>query len=282
MGTRSIPSAEREQVEGTTSLAGNIWLKEVTDSISRPSVKELSLSLEVEMAQGGLLRALGGLQAHFGLARLVLWAPHLRLGDREQMVAVQVLSGAVIQMSLLTHLSLPGDLVTEYLLSHIALLPLLESFAVSSTPLINNLSGEESNGFGSLRFLDVPDANFLRRFSSYRHLDLETLKVRGLCQDSLSVIARNFFGLREVSIEGTGFNLSEIFVLGACFQLEEIEIFTQCSLGMENVDLRQFRAMFRNLRSLSIKIGDWYNDTNRRKDYAGASLLDLDTGSFLW
>lgn len=273
LGTKTLPSANREQVEGATSLvAGNICFEETTDSVSRPSVQELTLSLEAGITQAGLIRALGDLQAYIGLGRLVLRAPHLRLGDSEQMVAVQTLSGVVIRMSLVTHLSLPGDLVTEYLLLHIALLPLLESFVVFPAPLMSDLSGEGSGGFGSLRLLDVPDANFLRRFSSYQNLDLETLKVGGLSRNSLSIIARNFAGLRRVSIEGTGFKSSEIFVLGACFQLEEIEILTQRPLGMDNEDLHQFRTMFRNLRSLSIKMGE--------KDHTRVSRLDLDTGSF--
>ena len=200
------------------------------------------------------IEALNDLQGYLALKRLVVWAPHLELDDGQQMVAVQALSGSVIYMSLLTHLSLPENLVTETLLLHISLLPQLETFKVSPTPLASRLSANESHGFGSLRSLDVPSEKLLQRFLSYPISDLEILKAGGLSQRSLPMIARKLPDLREIHIEGAGFSSPEIFVLGACFRLEEIEILTQHPLEMENLDLDRFRSMFRNLRSLSIAI----------------------------
>jgi len=203
-----------------------------------------------------VLEALGDLQGYFNLTQLTLRAPPLGFGDKQQMVAVHALSGAVIHMSLLTHLTLPENFVTESLLLHISLLPQLETLVISPTPLTNNLPGGGSHGFVSLRSLDVPTEKFLRRFLSYPILDLEILKVKGLGRDSLPVVARKFSGLRQMSIEGACFSSPEIFVLGACFQLEDIGITTQCPLGMDDLDIDRFRAMFRNLRSLSITIRD--------------------------
>jgi len=203
-----------------------------------------------------LLEALNDLQGYFDLTRLVLQAPHLVLGDRQQMVAVQALSGAVIHMSLLTHLSLPESLVTEGFLLHVSLLPRLETLTISSTPSTNNLSEEKSHGFVSLRSLDVPNEKHLRRFLSYQVLDLEILKVKGLGRNTLPLIARKFPGLRQLFIEGAYFSPPEIFVLGACFQMEEIGIMTQFPLRMDDPEIDRFRAMFRNLRSLSIAIQD--------------------------
>lgn len=256
LGTRSLPSAEREKVEGATSSGRNIWFGEDTDQVSYPSVQELSLSLGVGMTPTELFQALDDLQSCFKLTRLMIWAPHLGLGDDQRVVAVQALSGAVIHMSLLTHLSLPENIVTEGLLLHLSLLPRLETFKIYPTLSTNSLSGEVSYGFVSLRSLDVPNQKILQWFISYPMLDLEILKVRGLGRGSLPKIARKFSGLRQIYIEGASFGSPEIFVLGACFQLEEIEILTQRPLEMDDLDLDQFRTMFRNLRSLSIATRD--------------------------
>jgi len=202
------------------------------------------------------IKALHDLQGYFALKRLAVWAPHLGLDHWQQMVAVQALCGGVIQMSLLTHLFLPEDLVSETLLYHASLLPRLEKFKVSAAPLIKSLSAKGSHGFRSLRSLGVPNENLLLCFLSYSIPDLKVLKVRGMGQRSLVTLARRLPDLREVYIEGTGFSSPEIFVLGACFQLEEIEIRTQDPLEMEDLELDRFRAMFRNLCSLSIAIRD--------------------------
>jgi hypothetical protein len=203
-----------------------------------------------------LLEALNDLQDYSKLTRLVIWAPHLGLSDKQQMAAIQALPGAVIHMSLLTELSLPEDLVTEGFLLHASLLPRLETLTVAPALLKNDLFEEESHGFASLRSLDVPTEKLLRRFSSYPMSDLEILKVKGLGRKSLPVIARKFSGLQQMFIEGACFDSHEIFVLGACFQLEDIGIITQYPLEMDDLDIDRFRAMFRNLRSLSIAIRD--------------------------
>jgi len=203
-----------------------------------------------------VLEALNDLQGYPNLKKLVLRAPPLGFGDKEQMVAVQALSGAIIEMSRLTDLTLPENFVTEGLLLHISLLPQLETLVISSTPLKNNLPGGGTHGFISLRSLDIPTEKLLRRFLSYPILDLEILKVNGLGRNALPIIARKFSGLRQMFIEGTCFSSSEIFVLGACFRLEDIGIITQRPMGMDDLDIDRFRAMFRNLRSLSITIRD--------------------------
>lgn len=217
---------------------------------------ELSLSLGTEIPPTELFEALDDLQGCFKLTKMELSAPHLRLDALQRMAAVQALSGAVIHLSLLTHLSLPEDFITEGLLLHISLLPRLETLIISPTPVTNNLLGEGCHGFGSLRSLEVPNENYLRRMLSYGIRDLEALKVRNLSQHALPVIVRELRSLRQLSIEGPSFTSLEMFILGACFQLEEIEIFTRDPLGMEDLDLDRFRTMFRNLRSLSITMRD--------------------------
>ena len=208
------------------------------------------------MSPTELLEALKDLQGYSKLTRLRLSAPHSRLGDLQQMMAVQALSGAVIHLSLLTHLSLPEDFITEGLLLHVSLLPRLETFVISPTPVTNSLPGGDCHGFGSLRSLEVPNEIHLRRLLSYGIRDLETLKVRNLGRRSLPIIVRKLRSLRRVFIEGSSLTCPEIFILGACFQLEEIEILTHYPLDMEDLDLDRFRAMFQNLRSLSIAIRD--------------------------
>ena len=204
------------------------------------------------MAPAESLKALRDLQGCFRLARLELWAPHLGVGDPSQVVAIQVLAGAVIQMSLLTSLSIPGGFVTDGLLLHISLLPLLETLVISSTPLVHSLLGGECYGFPSLRSLDVPNDNFLRRFLSYPIRGLETLRVRNLDQNTIPLVARKFPNLQRLSIGGEDFSSHKMFVLGGCFQLEEITVCAHRPLGMDDLDMHRFRAMFRNLRSLLI------------------------------
>ena len=203
-----------------------------------------------------VLEALGDLQSYSNLKRLALRAPPFGFGDKQQVVAVQALSGAIIEMTFLTHLTLPENFVTGGLLFHISLLPQLETLVISPTPLTNNLPGGGAHGFVSLRSLDVPTEKFLRWFLSYPVLDLEILKVKGLDRNSLPMIAHKFSGLRQMFIEGTYFSSPEIFALGACFQLEDIGIITQRPLGMDDPDIDRFRATFRSLRSLSVTIRD--------------------------
>jgi len=204
-----------------------------------------------------LLQALNDLQGYFKLTKLVLSAPQLKSDDLRQMVAVQALPGAVIHLSLLRHLSLPEVFVTESLLLHISLLPRLETLIISPTPVVSSLpGGGDCHGFVSLRSLEVPNESHLRRMLSYGIRDLETLKVRNISRHALPVVARQLQSLRELSIEGTSFASPEICILGACFQLEEIEVITKYPLGMDGPDQDRFRAMFRNLRSLSIVTRD--------------------------
>jgi hypothetical protein len=202
-----------------------------------------------------MCKALNDLRGHFQLKRLELQAPRLEMDDRQRMVAVHALSGAVIQMSLLTHLSLSENLLTEISLLHISVLPTLETFVVFPAPPAGDLSGEGTLGFESLRSLDLPNETLLRRFLSYSLQDLEVLKVGNLGRDSLKLI-RGLTGLQFLRIEGPSFGPPEIFALGACFRLEGIEIQSCHPLGMDDSDLHRFRAMFQNLRSLSIVAQD--------------------------
>ena len=166
------------------------------------------------------------------------------------------LSGAVIHMSLLTNLSLPESLVTGGLLFHLSVLPQLEVLTISPAPPGNDLSGRVSRGFTSIRALEVPSEELLRWFATYPLPGLEALKVTGLDGRALVVIARKFSNLRQISIEGASLGSQDLSVLGACFQLEVIRVATRCSLGMDGKELDQFRAMFRNIRTLSIVTQD--------------------------
>jgi hypothetical protein len=222
------------------------------DLSSDAFVTELSLSLDAGMTPKKVSKALDDLRGQVGLTKMELRAPHLELDAWEQTVAVHSLSGAVIYMSLLSQLSLPEILVTETLILHISLLPQLEKLIVFPAPSENVFSGVESNGFASLRSLDIPNECLLRRFLSYSLQNLEALRVGNLGRKSLPGIARNLIGLRQLSIEGPSFSFPEILPLGACFCLEEINILTRYPLGMDGLDLHRFRAMFPNLRSLSI------------------------------
>ena len=168
-------------------------------------------------------------------------------------------------MSLLTHLSIPENFVTEGLLLHVSLLPRLEELIVSPAPRVNALPGRECHGFASLRSLDIPNGTLLHRFLSYQVGGLEALRVGNLGSKSLPALARKLPNLLQLSIEGQKFTPQEMFVLGACFQLEEIAILTQCPLGMADLDLHRFRAMFRNLRSLSITTRDSSSCTELRR-----------------
>lgn len=241
-----------------------IWL---LDSVTR-------LSLGAGTSPAELVEALSDLQGCFRLARLEIRTPRMGLSDSSQ--AIRALAGAVIHMSLLTHLSIPEDFVTEDLLLHISLLPRLEILVVSSTPLTHVLLGGECQGFPSLRSLDVPGESLLRRFLSYPIQDLETLRVRDLDQNTLPVVARKLPNLRQLSLEGRSFTSPEIFVLGACFQLEEVNITTQYPMGMDDLDIHRFRAMFQNLRSLTTTTRDPLSGvevhyTRYRRDVAEAS-----------
>ena len=225
---------------------------------------ELSLSLVAGMTPVESFEALKNLQGYFGLTRLELRTPGLELCDSSHLVAIQTLAGAVIHMSSLIYLSIPGGFVTEALLLHISLLPLLEELVILPASLTHSLPGRERYGFVSLRSLDIPNGTFLRRFLSYRIRDLEGLKVRALDRDSILEIARGLPSLRYLSIEGQDIASPQIFVLGACFQLEKITISTRRPSGMNNLDLHRFRDMFRNLRSLSITIRDFSRGTELR------------------
>ena len=215
---------------------------------------ELFLSLGVGATPTELFEALSNLRGYFGLTRLEFQAPDPSLDDSSQMEAIHALSGAVIHMSLLTYLSIPGNFVTEALLLHLSLLPRLQELVISPAFMTHSLLGRERHGFASLRSLDIPNGSFLHQFLAYPIQDLETLKVRDLDPNAISIIARRLSNLRRLHIKGQDFPTSKIFVLGACFQLEEITISTQHPLGMDDLDLHRFRAMFRNLRSLSITI----------------------------
>ena len=253
LGTRSLPSTERERVEGAPFSADNLWFEEDTDSVPCPRI-ELFLSLGAGTTPAKLFGALSDLRGYFRLTRLELRTPGLELDDSSRIVAIQALAGAVIHMSLLTYLSIPGNFATEALLLHISLLPRLRKLVISPASTTRSLHGREHPGFLSLRSLDIPDGNVLHLFLSYQILDLDTLKVKHLDPNSISIIARRLPNLRRLFIGGQSFSSPGIFVLGACFQLEEISISTQHSLGMDDLDLHRFRAMFRNLRSLSITI----------------------------
>ena len=207
------------------------------------------------MAPENISRALDALQGHFELKKLELRASDLRLDDWGQIVAVQVLSGVVIHMSLLTGLSLPENLVSEFLLLHISLLPRLETLTVSPASVTSNLFGEESHGFVSLRSLNVPNENLFCRFLLYTLRDLEVLKVGKLGRNSLQRLSRNLTSLKKIYIEDPGFSLQEISVLGACFRLEEIKIVSPSPLKIDGLHLHRFRDRFRNLRSFSIVAG---------------------------
>ena len=254
------------------------WKSLVLGFSFSPPVTELSLSLGVGIAPEQLFKGLGDSRGYFGLTRLELQAPRMGLGDLPQAVAIQALAGAVIHMSLLIHLSIPEDFVTESLLLHISLLPRLETLVIASTPLAHRLSGGECEGFPSLRSLDVPDEILLHRFLSYPVRNLESLRVKDIGQKSLPAVARKLPNLRQLSIGGQGFTSPEIFVLGACFQLEEISIIIQDPPGTNDLNLHQFRAMFRNLWSLTIVTRDPFSNvefchTRHRRDVADASWV---------
>lgn len=218
--------------------------------LSDVSAKELSLSLDAGMTQEMVLEALKNLQGYFGLKKLELRAAYLEIDGWT--AAAHALSGAAIHMTMLASLSVPENFVTEILLLHISLLPHLEELSVLPATPANDLPGKQSNGFEPLLSLDVPNERLLQRFLCYAPQNLKTLKVANLGQNSLRKIARTLPGLQRLYVEGSSFGSPEIFVLGACFQLEEIEIHTDYALGMNGSDLRQFKSMFRNLRSLSI------------------------------
>ena len=261
LGTRFLPSTERERVKGATSSAGSLRFEKRTDSVP---CAELSLSLVAGMTPTELSEALNNLRGYFGLTKLELRTPGLALGGWSQMVAIHALAGAVIYMSMLTYLSVPGEFVTEDLLLHISLLPRLETLVISPTSMTRSPLGREHHGFVSLRSLDIPNGTFLHRFLSYPIRDLETLRVRDLDRNSIKAIARGLPSLRYLYIEGQFFASPEMFVLGACFQLEEIAVSAQHPLGMDDSDLHRFRAMFRNLRSLSITIRGFSRGTEPR------------------
>ena len=183
LGLRSLPSAEKAQVESEASPVDALHL-----FTSNPL--ELSLSLDNGATSKAIIKALSDLHDHFMLKSLELRAPDLALDEWQQMVAVHTLSRTLIHMSLLTHLSLSGNFVTEVLLTHISLLPRLEMLIISPSPAMNNLPGKKSAGFSSLRTLSIPNKNLLRRFLSYPFQGLETLSVGNLGRDSLSEIAR--------------------------------------------------------------------------------------------
>jgi hypothetical protein len=267
-----------------TPSADGHWFEEDADSISNPSVTELSLSLGTGETPAELSKGLNDLQGYSKLTRLELWAPRFESGDLPRMVA-QTLAETVIHMSLLVHLSIPEVLATEYFLLHISLLPRLETLIISPTPLTHSLLGGECYGFPSLRSLDVPNESFLRRFLSYPVRDLDALRVRNLDRHALPLIARELSSLRRLSIfiKGSNFTPQEVFVLGACFRLEEIGIITQSPLGMNDSDLHRFRAMFRNLRSLSIAREDsprttGFHRTDHRRDDTNASRVVEENG----
>lgn len=219
------------------------------------------------MSPGETSKALSDLQGHFELKRLELRAPRLELDNWRLTRAVHALPGVVIYMSLLTHLSLPESVMTEFLLLHISLLPRLQSLIIFPARITNNLFGKASDGFVSLRSLDVPNTKLLRPFLSYPLRGLEALKVGNLDRDSLPILSRKLTGLRQLHIESESFSLQEIFILGGCFQLEEIEVITQYPLEMGDLDRHRFRDMFRNLRFLSIV-------TRERCSRIGVSLRD--------
>lgn len=238
---------------------------------------ELFLSHGAGTTPAELLEALSDLRGYFGLTRLEFRAPDLNPDDPSQIVAIQALAGAVIHMTLLTCLSIPGSFVTEALLLHISLLPRLRELVIFPASMPCSLHGREHRGFISLRSLDIPNATFLRRFLSYSIQDLETLKVRDLDPDSITNIARKLPNLLHLDIKGQNFPSPKIFVLGACFQLEEIVISTQHPLGMDDSDLHRFRAMFRNLRSLSTTTWGFPGDVGphratHSREGTGASL----------
>ena len=187
LGLRSLPSAEKAQVEGEASPVDALHL-----FTSNPL--ELSLSLDNGATPKAIIKALSDLYDHFMLKSLELRAPDLALDDWQQMVAVHTLSRTVIHISLLTHLSLPGNFVTEVLLTHIPPPPSGNtnnfSFSRNEQP-----TRKKSAGFSSLRTLSIPNENLLRRFLSYPFQGLETLSVGNLGRDSLSEIARGLLCL---------------------------------------------------------------------------------------
>ena len=141
LGLRSLPSAEKAQVEGEASPVDALHL-----FTSNPL--ELSLSLDNGATSKAIIKALSDLHDHFMLKSLELRASDLALDGWQQMVAVHTLSRTLIHMSLFTHLSLPGNFVTEVLLTHISLLPRLETLIISPSPAMNNLP--ERNPLGSV------------------------------------------------------------------------------------------------------------------------------------
>ena len=248
LGTKFVPSVEKGQVEGDIFKRYRTPIYFLTD----PSVTEISLFFNPDTLPKRIYGTLGDLRGHFDLKRLVLQAPHLRLDEGRQMVAVRILVEAVIDMSLLIHLSVPETLVTDFFLLHVSLLPRLETLIVSPAPVTNNLFGEESHGFVSLRSLDLPDERLLRRLLYYPLQDLKILKVGGLGRSSLQKLCSNLTGLRQLSFEDANLDPQDIFMLGACFQLEDIKILTQYPWELGDLELHRFRGMFRNLRSLSV------------------------------
>lgn len=249
LGTRFAPSLEKERIDGAT-FSGDILY---ADLPSNPFVVELSVFFGAPITPKIMDKVLNDLQGCLWLTRLELRAPHLEANDWQRMVAVHALSGAVVQMSLLAHLALSENFVTEIFLLHISTLPRLETLTIFPAPLVDNLSGEESRGFNSLRSLDLPNEGLLRRFLSYPLQDLEALRVGNLGGNSLQLIARSLTGLQQLHIEGSSLSSPEIFALRACFRLEVVKICTDHPLEMDDLDLHRFRAMFRNLRSLSIE-----------------------------
>ncbi|KAF9779985.1 hypothetical protein BJ322DRAFT_1023890 [Thelephora terrestris] len=141
--------------------------------LSDPFAVDLSLYFDTKMTT---CKALDDLQGLFWLTRLEVQAPRLELDDWQRMVAVQALSGAVIQMSLLAYLSLPENLLTKNFLSHISILPRLETLVVFPAPLADDLLGEGSHGFGSLRSQTKNSscASYFTRFKTWKPSKWET------------------------------------------------------------------------------------------------------------
>lgn len=151
------------------------------------------------------------------VTRLEVRALRLGLGESSQMAEIQGLARAVINMSLLAYLFIPGDFITEGLL-HLLLFP---------------RTGRSERRTPSASIL--PDSGLRDSQSKGPRPKLPPGRGPQLPY------------LRQPSAKRRRFTSPEISVLGARFQ-------TQCPLGMDDLGLHRFRTMFRNLRSLTITI----------------------------